>query len=93
MGLAEAVPPGQDSSRAMTVPTPVQPPAETTRDLKTRALTQPPETLGICLSSRYPTVWGVLMEINYPESLTCFAGSQSYYSRRSARFRLVCLNR
>ncbi|MDH3475523.1 MAG: hypothetical protein OEM59_17725 [Rhodospirillales bacterium] len=50
-------------------PTPVQPPAETIYDLRTRALTQSPEALGIAPSTTHPTVWGVLMETGYPEGL------------------------
>jgi hypothetical protein len=57
----------------MTAPTPapnsIQPPAEAIRNLRARALTQPPEALGIAPSTRYPTVWGVLMETGYPEGL------------------------
>ena len=56
----------QERERVMN---PVPEPTPIIKDLRTQALTLSPKQIGISPSSVHPHVWGILMEIGYPEAL------------------------
>ncbi len=48
---------------------PVPEPVDVVKDLRTRVLSMSPADLGLSPSQQLPNVWGILMEIGYPETL------------------------
>jgi hypothetical protein len=48
---------------------PVPEPVDVVKDLRTKVLSVSPADLGISPSQQLPNVWGILMEIGYPETL------------------------
>ena len=48
---------------------PIPEPVQVMKDLRKQALTLSPSEIGISPSLEHPHVWGVLMEIGYPEAL------------------------
>ncbi len=48
---------------------PVPEPVDVVKDLRSRVLSMSPADLGLSPSQQLPNVWGILMEIGYPETL------------------------